>query len=109
MDAIDEANKTILEIKTRSGDDFFRNKRRKTISRKYKLQIMAYMNILQCERCLFVENGPDGSDTRIMLDYDHDYFMKEIFTPLNEFVWFARGLGEKQFQDYYDKLIIHDF
>lgn len=62
------------------------------------------MNILKCDRCLFVENGTDGSDKRVMIEYDHDYFMKEIYKPLNEFVAFARELDHKKLKNYCNKI-----
>lgn len=93
IDGISSDKKTVLEIKTRKNftDD------KKTITKKERLQAFTYMNMLESERCLFVECGPNGELKKEFIDYDESTFRQEIFTKLELFCNYAKDLKENDF------------
>ena len=95
--------RTILEIKTRKNFEPVKT----SITGREKLQAIAYMNMYDCDRCLFVENGPNGELKKTWIDYDENVFRNDIFLKLDEFILFARDLGEEEFKNLLRKYIIY--
>lgn len=90
-----EEKRTILEIKTRKNFELSKS----SITAREKLQAMAYMNMYECDQCLFVENGPNGELKKTWIEYDEEIFNRDIFLKLKEFTLFARDLDQDEFKD----------
>lgn len=95
IDGMSSGEKTILEIKTRKN--FQHNG--ETITRRERLQAMTYMNMFACERCLFVESGPNGEIKETMLYYSDEDFKSDVIDKLNEFTLFARTFNKEKFMN----------
>lgn len=95
IDGWSVTKKTILEIKTRKNFE----KDGDTITKRERMQAMAYMNMFACDSCLFVESGPKGELKKTMLDYDENVFNTDIRSVLDEFTQFARRLDRDEFKN----------
>lgn len=92
VDGLSKTKKTILEIKTRKN---ITNK----LSRKERLQALAYMNIFSYEKCLFVKNGSNGKHECQFLDYNDDEFKRDVYDRLERFTKKARSYTYQEFKD----------
>ena len=91
-DAIDYKKKKVLEIKTKQH--FFNL----NLSERNTNQALAYMNMYDCETCLFVQYGPNGKCIETNIEYEPQVF-DFILYNINEFCSFARELTEHEYKD----------
>jgi len=94
VDGIDEAKRTLIEVKTRNSVDV--NKR--TINLKDRLQCLAYLKLTNCERCLLVESGPKGQQNKHFIEWNENEFEDRIASRLREFVIKYRNMKESEFR-----------
>jgi hypothetical protein len=99
IDGICQEEKTILEIKTRSKFDPDKD----TISNKEKKQALVYMHMHGCDKCLFVESGPNGQRKETIIEYDEKLFKNDILNKLEEFCIFARNMTFEEFDQLKNK------
>lgn len=94
VDGIDEAKKTLIEVKTRNSVDL----NKKTINLRDRLQCLAYLKLTSCERCLLVESGPNGQQNKFFIEWDEDEFEERIASRLRQFVIKYRTMKESEFR-----------
>ena len=94
IDGIDTEKKTLIEVKTRNFIDVHK----RTINLKDKLQCLAYLKLTGCERCLLVESGPKGQQTKFYIDWDESEFEERIVDRLRRFVSKYRSMKESEFR-----------
>lgn len=94
IDGVSHTKRTILEIKTRKNFE----PEGETISRRERLQALTYMNMFDCDRCLFVESGPHGELKETMLEYDDELFKREVLDLLEKFTDKARAYERVEFE-----------
>ncbi|CAF0861498.1 unnamed protein product [Brachionus calyciflorus] len=99
IDGICLEEKTILEIKTRNKFDASKE----TINTKEKRQALVYMHMYDCDKCLFVENGPNGERKETIIEYDEKIFKNDVIKKLEEFCIFARNLTYEELNDLINK------
>ncbi|RNA23216.1 hypothetical protein BpHYR1_015854 [Brachionus plicatilis] len=95
IDGISAEHKCILEIKTRSKF----NKNKDTITKSEKIQALVYMNMHECDKCLFVECGSNGEIKQTMIDYDDFKFQNEVIRSLEEFCYFAQNITQDELEN----------
>jgi hypothetical protein len=99
IDGIDLSGRQIIEIKTRKKLD----SEKCTITSRELIQALAYIKLFDCESCLFVEYGPDGSMKKELIEWDELKF-KAVVNKLEKFTMFARRLRRDEFEEMIDNL-----
>jgi hypothetical protein len=94
IDGISTDNTTILEIKTRKNFSDDKN----SITNKERLQAFTYMNMFNCNCCLFVECGPGGQIKKTTIRYDEKVFNDEILSRLERFCQYAKAFDQNNFK-----------
>ena len=101
VDAFDEQNQIILEVKTR-------NKLIGKVVIKEKRQALVYMKIWQCEKCLLLERGPNPNEENLFeIEWNETEFENDVVNKLKEFCQNVRSLTETQFRQLYAKYFIN--
>ena len=91
--AIDEEKRTILQTRTRQA----KNK----IQSSDRLQIIAYLGLTQCEKCLFSVKLGNGEIEHEMVEFDEEMFDK-VCENIKNFVLRARTLTQDDFKKLID-------
>jgi hypothetical protein len=98
-DGIDHEKRTLIEVKSRNKFDASKC----TITEKEKIQPLVYMNLYDCDRCLFVVSGPDGKQKIEEIEWDEEKFNRVVISKLEKFTNYARSLTKEDFKDLIEK------
>jgi len=98
-DGIDPEKRTLIEVKSRNKFDASKC----TITEKKKIQPLVYMNLYDCDRCLFVVSGPDGKQKIEEIEWDEEKFNRVVISKLEKFTNYARSLTKEDFKDLIEK------
>ena len=101
IDGLDWDKKVLVEVKSREMFDLNRN----TISDKERIQVMVYMKLFECSRCLFVESGPEGNQKWTYIEWDEQKF-NWIMNKLEDFTNYARNLTEFDYIDLVNQSLV---
>jgi len=98
-DGIDPKKRMIIEVKSRNKFDA----NKCTIKKKEKIQSLVYLKLFDCDKCLFVESGPDGKQKIEEIEFDEENFNREVLDKLKKFTNYARSLTKEDFKDLIEK------
>jgi hypothetical protein len=99
IDGIDPEKRTVIEVKSRNKFDA----NKCTITEKEKIQSLVYMKLYDCDKCLFVESGPDGNQKIKEIEWNEEKFNREVLNKLEKFTNYARSLTKEDFKDLIEK------
>jgi len=100
IDGIDYSGEQIIEIKTRNKLD----SEKSTITNRERIQVLAYLKLFDCERCLFVEYGPDGKMKKEFIEWNESEF-ETVVKKLERFTMLSRELKRNEFAKMIESLL----
>jgi hypothetical protein len=93
VDGVDDEAKTIIEVKTKRhlssnicGMNFSEH-----------VQCLCYMSLLNFDKCILVESGPNGEQNLFRLVYDENEFKCKVLNRLKTFVEKYRNIEQDEF------------
>ena len=88
----DEAN-TLIEVKTKKR----LSSNIHAVNSLERVQCLCYMSLLNFDKCILVESGPNGEQNLFRLVYDENEFKCKVLNRLKTFVEKYRNIEQDEF------------